>query len=128
MLFKRSNCILFSDCGLSSSRVASASPYKYFINRVANRLFESGIRTKHLQWAVQYVKSANRKVKGNNECGNKFRPLTLSRNYGMFVLYIGGIVFGCSVFILEILWKWLTTAKPKKLRRHYKKEIGFDKK
>lgn len=106
--------------------MASRSPFKYSINKLVNRLFESGISTKQIEWAVQYVKAT--KIRADPDSGKHMKPLSLSKNFGMFVLYGGGISVACIVFILEILWKWLTLQKYKILRRHFKKEIGFTKK
>lgn len=88
-------------------------------------MFESGIHTQHLEWSLQYIKAANSKIITGNP-GNKFRPLTLSRSYGIFVLLNGGLVLGCIVFVLEMLWKcviWFTMRKQKISRRGAKRRV-----
>lgn len=84
-------------------------------------MFESGIRTQHLKWAIQYVQAANRKATSNS--GNEFRPLTLPQSYGIFILLNAGLIFGSLVFVLEVLWYWLKLLKQKICHHRVKKGI-----
>lgn len=82
----------------------SGSVFKHSINTLNERLLTSGIRKEHFDWSMQYLKVVNRKTV-NEVSDSKMQPLTLNRIYGILVLLNGGLVVGCIIFMLEILWK-----------------------
>lgn len=66
-----------------------------------------------LEWSRQYLRAYNRKTV-NEVSDSKVQPLTVFRIYGILVLLIGGLVLGCIIFMLEVLWKKFATLQRRK--------------
>ncbi len=91
--------------------MSTSSLFKNSIDRLIQRLFESGIRAQYLKWSIELLASVNRKIDQASDSGEGIRPLTLSQNYDFFVLLIGGMTIALIAFLLEILWKWFMLEK-----------------